>query len=345
METTTHIQLEPDYVNFINNLKQRVKSARLTACLAINKELVLLYWQIGRSIIEKQQTSQWGSKLLSCMSKDLKNSFPDMRGFSITNLIRMRQFASLYPNIEFGAQAVLQLPWGHIIVLMQKIKCDNARKWYIQQAQVSGWSRSELIKNINQKLYQRQSHIAIKQTNFQNTLSKPLSDLANQLIKEPYDFGFLPNTTNAKEKEIEENLILHVRDVLVELGTGFAFVGNQFHLEVGGDDFFIDLLFFNISLNCYVVVELKKGKYKPEHSGKLNFYITAVDEQVCEDHHNPTIGLLLCERKNKIVAEYSLRKMNSPMGISEYQLSRELPGNLKNALPSTEYIEYKLTTG
>lgn len=337
------LRLDPNYKTFIQALKQKVTTTRLRAMLSVNAHQVQLYWDIGQDILERQLQMDWGSKFIEQLAKDMSSSFPDMKGFSRSNMHNMKQFAQAYPNGEFVQQSVGQLPWGHIIALIQKVKDDKVRQWYATQALEEGWARDALIRQIKRGLYEQQGPTSLKTTNFKQRLPAPASDLAQALIKEPYDFGFLPLQSGAKEREIEQGLLEQVKRFLLELGGAFAFVGSQYHLEVGGDDFYIDLLFFNIKLNAYCVVELKTGKFKPEYAGKLNFYISVVDDCVKEPHHAPTIGLLLCEQKNRVVAEYSLHKMENPMGISEYQLSKTVPEQLQSMLPSTELIEDRLS--
>ena len=337
------IQMDPEYKKLIQQLKERVVSARMRAMLAVNAEQIKLYWEIGKGIVERQKHSDWGSKLVEQLSLDLTNAFPDMRGLSTTNLKRMRQFAICYPTLAIGAQAVPQLPWGHIIVLIQKIKLDTVREWYAAQAIEQGWSREALIRFIKSDLFSRQGAEGPKLTNFQARLPAPQSALAEAFVQDPLDLGFLPISADAKEREIELGLVDHVRELLMRLGTGFSFVGNQYRIDVGGDDFYIDLLLFNIKLNCYVVVEIKKGKFKPEYSGKLNFYLSIMDDLVKEDHHGATLGLLLCESRNRVVAEYALERVESPMGIAQYELSKRIPSALQKVLPSAELLEDQLS--
>lgn len=340
---TEIIPFDPEYKTLIKDLKKKVYSARMRAVLAANTEQIRLYWEIGKDIIEQQKKTQWGVKLLEQISIDLTNSFPDMKGWSVRNLERMRQLARLYPGRQFPAQAVPQLPWGHIIVLIQKVKDGGIRNWYAKQAILNGWARNALERNIKGNLYGRQGIIARKLTNFKARLPAPQSDLAHELIKTPYDLSFMPLRSRMDERKLEEGMVNNIRKLLMEFGRGFAFVGNQFHIEAGGDDFYIDLLLFNTEFNGYMVVELKRGKFKPEYAGKLNFYIAVIDDLVKKPYHAPTIGLLLCEDSNRIVAEYALSKSDGPMGISEYQLSKAIPKELRKALPSTKLLEKKLS--
>lgn len=338
-------QIDSNYKNFISSLKKRVRKARVQAMLSVNLEQIKLYWDLGKSIISKQNEARWGSKILEQISSDLTAEFPDMKGLSRTNLYNMQQFAQSYNNFEIVQQAVGQLPWGHIVVLIQKLKDTKIRHWYARQALENGWARNALIRHIKLDLHARQANLADKTTNFEKRLPAQHSELLQELIKEPYDFGFLPLAQGAKEREIEHSLMQQVYKLIIELGSGFAFVGNQYHLDVGGDDFYIDLLFFSIPLNAYFIIELKTGKFKPEYTGQLNFYLSAVDKQIKQAHHNPSIGLLLCEEKNKVVAEYALNKIESPMGISEYRLSKNIPEKYKSTLPSPKLLQDKLQDG
>jgi predicted nuclease of restriction endonuclease-like (RecB) superfamily len=323
----TSLIIDKDYATLLTDLKAAVKSAQLKAHRAVNTELITLYWTIGKNLLERQKVEQWGSKYLEQVSKDLKAEFPGMTGLSAVNLKRMRMFSSIFPT-EIGSQAVTQLPWGHLIEILFKNKTIEPIEWYAQQAIENGWSRNVLTLMMKQNLYQRQSE-APKITNFKNTLPALQSDLANEMLKDPYSFEFLTLSKPASERAIENALILQIRDFLLELGQGFAFVGNQYHLDVGGDDFYIDCLFYNIKMRAYVVIELKSGKFKPEYAGQLNFYLTAIDRQLKVSEDNPTVGILLCESKNKVVAQYAVDGMVKPMGISEYELSKALSQRLQ----------------
>ena len=274
-------------------------------------------------------------------SKDLRNTFKEMSGFSVRNLERMRKFAKEYTHGSISAQAVPKLPWGHIVLLMQKFKTSTVREWYAQQAMKNGWARSILEMQIETQLFERQT-LKDKNTNFKQTLPPIQSDLAEKMLKDPYNFDFLTVGEKAKEREIENALIEHIRKFLLELGQGFAFVGSQVPLDVGGDEFFVDLLFYHIRLKSYIVIELKNTALKPAHTGQLSFYLTAIDEQLCDSNDNKTIGLLLCKKKNKIVAEYALKGISQPIGVSEYQLTKAIPEDLKTDLPTIEELESEL---
>ena len=327
------------YGKWLEELKARIHTAQQRATLAVNRELTLLYWQIGRDILTRQAEQGWGAKVIQRLSHDLRTAFPDMKGFSRTNLMYMRAFAEAWPDEQIVQQAVGQLPWGHNLVLLTKLKDREKRLAYARKAIEHGWSRNVLGLQIETRLLEREGKAV---TNFDTRLPKPQSDLARESLKDPYRLDFLGLGDEAAEREIESALVEHITRFLLELGAGFAYVGRQVLLEVGGDDFFIDLLFYHLKLHCYVVIEIKAGKFKPEHLGQLAFYLTAVDEQMKSDQDNPTIGLLLCKSKNKIVAEYALRDNNKPMGIAEYQLVASLPEELKTSLPSIEQIEQEL---
>lgn len=330
------------YADWLADLKTRIHTAQQRATLAVNRELVLLYWQIGRDILERQTKQGWGAKVIERLGHDLRTAFPDMKGFSRANLMYMRAFADAWPDAEIVQQAVGQLPWGHNMVLLTKLKTPQTRLAYAQRAIQHGWSRNMLNIHIETQLIEREGKAL---TNFHDQLPSPQSDLARESLKDPYRLDFLGLGEDALERAIESAIIQHITQFLIELGAGFAFVGRQVPVEVGGDDFFIDLLFYHLKLRCYVVVELKAGAFKPEHAGQLNFYLSAVDSQVKTEQDNPTIGLLLCKSKNRVVAEYALRDSNKPMGVAEYQLIASLPAELQTSLPSIEQIERELGSG
>ncbi len=327
------------YAEWLGELKNRIHNAQQRATLAVNRELVLLYWQIGRDILARQANQGWGAKVIDRLAHDLRNAFPEMKGFSPRNLKYMRAVADAWPEPEFVQQAAAQLPWFHLYTLIDKLATREARDWYLAKAVEHAWSRNVLVMQIETRLLERQGKAI---TNFEQRLPKPQSDLARESIKDPYRFDFLGLTHEAQEREIESALVQHVTRFLLELGAGFAFVGRQVLLDVGGEEFFIDLLFYHLKLRCYVVIELKAGKFKPEDLGQLGFYLTAVDRQVKNEQDNPTIGLLLCKSKNKIVAEYALGDKGQPMGIAEYKLMDALPEPLQTSLPTIEEIEKEL---
>jgi predicted nuclease of restriction endonuclease-like (RecB) superfamily len=327
------------YTDWLAELKTRIHTAQQRAALAVNRELVLLYWQIGRDILERQSREGWGAKVIDRLAHDLHTAFPDMKGFSRANLMYMRSFAAAWPDTAIVQQAVGRLPWGHNLVLLARLRDPQQRLAYAQRAIEHGWSRSILEMQIETRLLDREGRAL---TNFTERLPAPGTDLARQTLKDPYVFDFLRLGKEADERAIETALVQHITRFLLELGAGFAFVGRQVPLEVGGDDFFLDLLFYHLKLRCYVVIELKADKFKPEHLGQLSFYLTAVDAQVKSEQDNPTIGLLLCKSKNQVVAEYALREKTQPLGIAEYKLLESLPAELQTGLPSIEQIEREL---
>lgn len=329
----------PDYAAWLVELKARIHGAQQRAALAVNRELVALYWQIGRDILARQAAQGWGAKVVERLAHDLQAAFPDMKGFSARNLKYMRSFAQAWPDADFVQGVLAQLPWYHHLALLDKLGDADDRRWYAAKALEHGWSRNVLVMQIETAARRRSAQAV---TNFGERLPAPLSDLARESLKDPYRFDFLGLTDEAQEREIESALVRHISRFLLELGAGFAFVGRQVHIEVGGDDFYIDLLFYHLKLHCYVVVELKAGAFKPEHAGQLGFYLTAVDAQVKAPQDGPTIGLLLCKTKNRVVAEYALRDSNKPIGVAEYQLIESLPPELQTSLPSIEQIEREL---
>jgi predicted nuclease of restriction endonuclease-like (RecB) superfamily len=327
------------YAEWLAEVKARVHAAQQRAALAVNHELVQLYWQLGRDILARQAEQGWGAKVIDRIAADLKAAFPETKGFSPRNLKYMRAFAEAWPDADFVQGVLARLPWYHHLALLDKLDREDARRWYAAKAVEHGWSRNVLVMQIETGARER---FGAAVTNFEARLPKPQSDLARESLKDPYRFDFLRLGDEALEREIESALVKHVTQFLLELGAGFAYVGRQVLLNVGGDEFFVDLLFYHLKLRCYVVVEIKAGKFKPEHTGQLGFYLTAVDEQVKAPEDAPTIGLLLCKTKNEIVAEYALRDTNKPMGVAEYLLVESLPKDLEANLPSIEQIEREL---
>ncbi|MED5606510.1 MULTISPECIES: PDDEXK nuclease domain-containing protein [Pseudomonas] len=327
------------YADWLVDVKSRIHAAQQRATLAVNRELVQLYWQIGRDILQRQAKQGWGAKVIDRLAQDLRSAFPDMKGFSLRNLKYMRAFAEAWPDESFVQEVLAQLPWYHHLALLDKLPGPETRKWYAAKAIEHNWSRNVLVMQIEAGLLERTGKAV---TNFGAHLPKAQSDLATESLKDPYRFDFLGLGEQAQEREIEQALVRHVTDFLLELGAGFAFVGRQVPLEVGGEEFFIDLLFYHLKLRCYVVIELKAGKFKPDHLGQLSFYLTAVDRQVKNEHDSPTIGLLLCKSHNKVVAEYALGDKSQPMGIAEYKLLQSLPEALRTSLPTIEQIEREL---
>ena len=327
-----------EYISIIENIKREINAAQYRAALHVNADMLLLYYDIG-CVINEHKT--WGSKFIDNLAADIRLAFPKSKGYSVRNLKYMAKFAETYAEREFVQQVVAQIPWGHNIVILDKVNNLEERKWYIKKSAQNGWSRNVLVHQIESNLYQRQV-LAEKVSNFENRLPSPQSELAVQTMKDPYVFDFIAFNEDMLERDIEQALVRDVTRLLLELGTGFAFLGNQYHLNVGGDDFYIDLLFYNINLRCYVVIELKTGDFKPEYAGKLNFYLSAVDGILKKEQDNSSIGLLLCKSKNNVVAEYSLKDMSKPIGVSEYKITSSLPDNLEQQLPSIEDIQKRI---
>lgn len=336
--------LNNDYKELIQNLKKKVYNVQLKSFINTNKELLTFYWELGEIIVKKQNKSSWGDGFLAQLSKDLMEEFPDMKGFSERNIKYIRQWYLFYNQKGVIRQQLvaqfIQIPWGHNIAIISKCKNLDEAIYYVSNTLNHGWSRSVLLHQIESGLYKREGKAI---TNFSDVLPKIQSDLANQTLKDPYIFDFLTLTKNYNEFELEKQLVNHISKFLLELGSGFAYIGKQFHIEVGDKDFFIDLLFYHTNLHCYIVIELKTVEFEPEHAGKLNFYIKAVDNKFKKELDNPTIGILLCKSKNKIIAEYALSDIHKPMGISEYQIIHSLPENFKSSLPSVEELEEELS--
>ena len=328
------------YGEWLVDLKQRIRGAQSRAVLVMNEEQIRLYHSIGLDILERQNREGWGANIVNRLSTDLREAFPRMKGFSSRNLQYMRRFAQEYPDLEFVQQAAAKLAWFHIVILLTKVVDRNQREWYAIRAGVEGWSRTTLELQIKNHLYDRQGSAL---TNFERRLAEPQASLAAQVLKDPYHFDFLGLGDEAQERDIENALVQHITRFLMELGAGFAFVGRQVRLEVAGSEFFVDLLFYHIPLKCYVVVELKATEFRPTHAGQLNFYLSTIDAQMKGDDDKPTIGLLLCRTKNRLVAEYALSGIDKPMGIAEYELVRALPEPLDRSLPSIEEIEAELS--
>lgn len=329
------------YRQFLEDLKGRVRTAQLRASLAVNRELILLYWSIGRDILARQEAEGWGAKVVDQLSRDLRREFPEVKGFSTRNLKYMRAFAEAWPDEDFVQQAVAQIPWGHNVRILEKVADPVQRRFYIEQTRANGWSRNVLVLQIESRLHERHGQAV---TNFDAVLPAPQSDLAQQITKDPYCFDFLTLHADAQERELEAGLIEHIRDFLLELGVGFSFVGSQIHLQVGDQDFYLDMLFYHLRLRCFVVVELKVGAFTPEHAGKLNFYLSAVDDLMRHESDQPTIGILLCKAKNDVVVEYALRDVSKPIGVANWEtrLVEALPDELKGRLPSVEEMEAEL---
>jgi len=331
--------LDKNYISFINEIKQKIKQAQIKAAIKVNEELLKLYWDIAKEIVKRQQEAKWGDGIIEKISNDLKKEFPNLKGFSVRNLKYMKQWYLFYEKRQQAVAQIFQIPWEHNIAIITKCKNIDEALFYVKKTIENGYSRAVLVHQIESDLYSRNKKSL---NNFDKHLPSIQSDLAKEITKDPYCFDFLTLSETYNEKELEDALMENLTKFLLELGSGFAFVGRQFKLEIEGDEFFIDLLFYHIKLKCYVVIELKTTKFKPEYTRKLNFYITAVNNILKDKNDNPTIGLLICKSKNNTVVEYALNNINSPMGISEYKLSKDLPNRLKNALPSIEEIEEEL---
>ncbi len=328
-----------DYLPFLDELKNSIRQAQIKAGLSVNRELVLLYWQIGKGILNQQATQGWGSNVIGQLAEDLKKSFPEMKGFSPRNLKYMRAFADAYPDLAFVQAAPAQITWYHNCTLLDKVKDPSERQFYTEQTIVNGWSRDVLVHQIESGLHTRQGKAI---TNFANTLPKPQSELAQQILKDPYNLEFLTLAPEALERDLERSLLEKLKDFLLELGTGFSFVGSQYHLEVGGQDYFLDLLFYHLKMRCFVIVDLKITDFKPEYAGKMGFYLAVADDQLRHETDQPSVGLILCKTRNSVVAEYTLRNSANPMGVSEYKVAQALPASLKASLPTIETLEREL---
>jgi predicted nuclease of restriction endonuclease-like (RecB) superfamily len=340
--------LSKEYASTLTDLKKTIQESQLRAITSANKELIRLYWLVGKTIVEKQEKSGWGTKFIERLARDIQNAFPGIEGFSRTNIFRMRAFYLAYCNcltavgqLENELEPFFNLPWGHNFILLDKLKSFEERRWYAQKAMEYGWSRSMLETWIKSDLYKREGRAI---TNFQQTLPQPQSDLAQQAIKDPYVFDFLTLHEEHLEKDLEDGLVNHIQKFLLELGQGFAFMGRQYQINVEGDPYYIDLLFYHVKLRCFVVIELKARAFKPEDAGQLNFYLSAIDDMLKHPSDNPTIGILLCKTRKKVMAEYAFRDIKKPMGVVEYEtmLTKALPEELKSSLPTVKEIEEEL---
>lgn len=323
------------YKEIFENIKNEILKSQYKAMQVVNRELVFMYWNIGKIILEN---AKWGNKFIDNLSVDLKLEFPTIKGFSIRNLKNMKKFAEEYPDFEFVQKVSAQITWSDNLLILDKVKEFEKRKWYINETVKNGWSYDILDWQIKSNLYERQA-ISEKVNNFQNTLPDVQSDLAMQTLKDPYLFDFIALKGKVKELEIENAMINKIKDVLIELGNGFAFVGNQYKLTVSDKDYFIDLLFYHLKLKCYIVVELKAREFEPTDAGQLNFYLSAIDDLVKDETDSPSIGLLLCKSKDKFTAEYALKDINKPIGVSEYKILQDIPEYLQSQLPKAEDIE------
>lgn len=325
------------YEKTIHDIKNRIIKVRQTVVSYANRELIMLYWEIGRIILLRQKNEGWGAKIIDRMSCDISCEFPEMKGFSVRNLKYMLKFAVENNSRAIVQQVVAQLPWGSNIALLDKLNNQRDRIWYAEKAIKNGWSRNMLVHQIESGLHERQA-TERKTHNFRSTLPKVQSDLAHETIKDPYIFDFLNLSERASEKELETGLINHIASFLLELGKGFAYVGRQYHLNAGGEDFYIDLLFYHLELRCYVAIELKIGAFKPEYAGKMNFYLSAIDSTLNKQGDNPAIGIILCRENNRVVAEYSLRSISKPIGVAAYKTA----ARIKDKLPDIKVMEQKL---
>ncbi len=349
------------YPGLLAEIKQRIQSAQTRAMLGVNAELIRLYWEIGQMLDARQESEGWGSAVIPRLARDIHNELPEEKGFSERNFKRMLAFYRAYRDLNLVPQAVAQietgeivpqavalfprevmlsLPWGHHLLLMEKLKDSETRSWYMRATMTNGWSRGMLQMQIESAAHARQGKAT---SNFALRLPPPQSDLARQTLKDPYLFDFLTLEEPFRERELETGLIAHLEKFLLELGQGFAFVGRQYHVEVGDQDFYIDLLFYHLRLRCFIVIELKRGKFKPEYAGKMNFYCGVVDDVLKHQNDAPTIGLILCQQQNEVIAEYALRGVDKPIGVSTFDLTRALPTELASSLPSIEQIERELT--
>jgi predicted nuclease of restriction endonuclease-like (RecB) superfamily len=349
-----------DYTELLADIKQRIHTAQTRAMLAVNAELIRLYWELGQMLDARQQIEGWGAAVIPRLARDIRNDLPEIKGFSERNIKRMLAFYREYAGVKFVPQVVAQidtqpkvpqavalfssevllaLPWGHHLLLIEKLKDIEARHWYMLATLSNGWSRSVLQMQIEAAAHIRQGKAT---SNFALRLPAPQSDLAQQALKDPYLFDFLTLAEPFRERELETGLIAHLEKFLLELGQGFAFVGRQYHVEVGDQDFYIDLLFYHLHLRCFIVIELKRGAFKPEYAGKINFYCNVVDDALKHASDTPTIGLILCQTQNEVIAEYALRGVDKPIGVSTFELTRALPAELESSLPSIEQIEREL---
>ena len=331
------------YKTLFSDIKKRVEKAQIKAATSVNKELITLYWDIGKMLDERQRLEGWGSGVIPKLANDLKNALPETKGFSERNLKRMLRFYREYSEDNKKVpQLVAQIPWGHNILLLERVKGVKERIWYAEKTIAEGWSRNILSTMVSNQAFQRQGKAV---TNFKKRLPAPHSDLADEAIKDPYKFDFLTLSDKFRERELEVALLKHLEKFMIELGKGFAFVGRQYHLAVSDSDYYIDLLFYHLKLRSYFVIELKSGKFKPEYAGKMNFYCSVVDDLLRHETDNPTIGLILCQQKDSIEAEYALRDVHTPISVSGYELelTRTLPNDLKSSLPTIEEIEEELS--
>lgn len=329
-------QLPSGYTELLAVLKRSIRDAQLRAAFAVSRELILLYWSIGRQILDRQNSEGWGAKVIDRLAHDLQAEFPGVEGYSPRSLKYMRAFAEGWPDESIVQQVAAQLPWGHHMVLLDRVKNPAIRAWYLRASLEYGWSRNILVLQIKSGLHAREGKAL---TNFQRSLPPPTSDMAEQILKDPYNFDFLTVRDQAHEREIERGLLVHLRDLLLELGRGFAFIGSQVPVEVGGETFYIDLLFYHVRLHCFFIIELKTGRFQPEWAGKLSFYLSAVDNLMRSPPDGRSIGLLLCEGHRSTVVEYTLQNIDQPIGVSSYRVTRELPATIRDQVPTVEDLQ------
>lgn len=342
-----HSQVLPEgYKKLLEDLKLRIRSSQIKAAVRVNEELIKLYWEIGREIVDRQEKEAWGTQVIERLAKDLQTAFPGIGGFSRANVFKMRAFYLAYEKVsqvvrQFEDLPFLRIPWGHNVILLTKVKDEAQRLWYAEQTLVNGWSRESLEDWIKSDLAKRQGKAI---TNFVEKLPPPQSRLAQETLKDPYNFQFLSLADGYRERELELGLLDHIQKFLLELGQGFAFIGNQYPIEVGGQDYYLDLLFYHITLRCFVVIDLKNTAFKPEYAGKMNFYLSAVDDKLKHASDHPSIGMILCKTKNNFTVEYALRDIHKPMGVAGYEtkIMESLPKNLKGSLPTIEEFEAEL---
>jgi predicted nuclease of restriction endonuclease-like (RecB) superfamily len=330
------------YADFLADIKGQIQTAQVRAALSLSREVVQLYWQIGHEVLRRQARYGWGSKVVDWLAADLKAAFPGVAGFSTRNLKYMRAFAEAYADPAIVQQLLHNspLPWGHHVRLLDQVKDFDRRVWYIRAAHEHGWSRAILEHQIETDLYGRQGKA---QSNFSRTLPPPQSGLAQQILKDPYNFDFLTLGSEAQERHLERGLLDHLRQFLLEMGAGFSFVGSQYHLEVGGKDYYLDLLFYHLRLRCFVVVDLKMTEFMPEFAGKMNFYLSAVDDLLRHPTDAPSLGLILCKTRERVTVEYALRNSATPIGVAEFRITDALPSEMIDSLPTVQQIEAELS--
>lgn len=331
-----HLSTDKAYLQFLGSLKEKVRQTQLQAMVSVNQQLLLLYWKIGADILVRQKESKWGDKFLQQLSKDLKLSFPNMKGLSVRNLKYMRSFARAYPTFKIGQAPLAQISWYHNITLISKCPEERERLWYAAKALENGWSRNVMLHQIEGNLYERSGKSL---SNFDTTLPAPQSDLAAETMKDPYIFDFLSINEKVKERELEDALVEHMSEFLLELGVGFAYIGRQVKLNIGEEEFYLDLLFYHTKLHAYVAIELKMGKFKAEYVGKMNVYLSGLDDSYKMPLDSPSIGLIICKSRDEVVAEYALRDIDKPIGISQYELSQALTKEFSSKRPSVEEME------